>query len=80
MFDEIKYFISIPLYVCVGMCSFFFFRKVASLDTEVYASGFTKDMEQDLQKEVSSQFFPTLSACVYGICACYLVIFTVPHL
>ena len=30
------------------------FRKIASLDIEVFASGFTKDMEQDLQKEVST--------------------------
>lgn len=28
------------------------FSKVVSLDTEVYASGFTRDMDQDLQKEV----------------------------
>ena len=49
------------------MC--YFFRKVASLDTEVYASGFTKDMEQDLQKEVSSTYFPHIECvCVCNLC------------
>lgn len=56
------------MYVRVLVLMICIIRRVASLDTEVYASGFTKDMDQDLQKEVcTSKMILTIIYYMYVI-------------
>ena len=47
---------------------------MASLDAEAYASGFTKDMDQDLQKEVCT------SVTGYVIIKSFQLMYTLPFL